>query len=315
MTPDDVVLPGSSISHLGGFMFSFAALGTGARTVVARTVDSAEILPLLREDRPTVLCMLPTALLKMLRDEGANREDFASLRLCRCGADKVPAGLSRQFTEMTGLIIDEGYGMTEVGLASLSPPSGLIKTGSVGPPCPGVTFSIRDDGSNEVAQGDEGRLFTRTPALMMGYWREPKLTAAAVTDGWINSGDMMRADEDGYLWFRGRKKQIIVHDGSNIAPQEVEEVLLDHQAVENAGVVGVDDFVHGENVMAFVSLKSGATSPTAQSLIRFARARIGYRAPGEIEFLDEMPLNPTGKVDRVTLKRIAAERHAHDAVS
>ncbi len=315
LTPDDVVLPGSSLSHVGGFMFSFAALSAGARTVVARTIDSAEILPLLREDRPTVLCMLPTALLKMLRDEGASREDFASLRMCRCGADKVPAKLSRQFTELTGLTIDEGYGMTEVGLASLNPPSGLIKTGSVGPPCPGVRFSIRDDDGNEVAQGDEGRLYTKTPALMVGYWREPEPTSAAVTDGWIDSGDIMRADEDGYLWFRGRKKQIIVHDGSNIAPQEVEEALLDHQAVENAGVVGIDDFVHGENVVAFVSLRSGATLPTAQSLIRFARARIGYRAPEEIEFLVEMPLNPTGKVDRVTLKRIAAERHAHVATS
>jgi acyl-coenzyme A synthetase/AMP-(fatty) acid ligase len=315
MTGDDVVLPGSSISHLGGFMFSFAALSSGARAVVAHTFDSGEILPLLRDDRPTVLCMLPTALLKMLRDEGARPEDFASLRLCRCGADKVPAELARQFTAITGLNIDEGYGMTEVGLASLNPPSGLIKLGSVGPACPGVTFSIRGENGEEVAHGEEGRLFTKTPALTAGYWGEPELTRETIADGWIDSGDLMRADEDSYLWFRGRKKQIIVHDGSNIAPQEVEEALLDHQAIESAGAVGVDDFVHGENVMAFVTLKEGATRPSAQSLIRFARARIGYRAPEEIEFLDEMPMNATGKVDRVTLKKLAAERHAHDAPS
>jgi long-chain acyl-CoA synthetase len=205
--------------------------------------------------------------------------------------------------------------MTEVGLASLNPPSGVIKIGSIGPPCPGVAFSIRDDNGKDVTQGEDGRLFTKTPALMSGNWGDETLTRETVSDGWIDSGDLMRADEDGYLWFRGRKKQIIVHDGSNIAPQEVEEALLDHQAIENVGVVGVDDFVHGENVMAFVTLKKGATRPSAQSLIRFARARIGYRAPEEIEFLDEMPMNATGKVDRVTLKGLAAERHAHDAPS
>jgi len=312
---DDIVLPGSSISHLGGFMFSFAALSTGARTVVAHTFDSGEILPLLRDDRPTVLCMLPTALLKMLTDAGVKSEDFASLRMCRCGADKVPAELARMFTSVTGLTIDEGYGMTEVGLASLNPPSGVIKLGSVGPPCPGVTFSIRDENGEEVPQGAEGRLFTRTPALMSGYWGDDDLTRETIQDGWIDSGDLMRVDEDGYLWFRGRKKQIIVHDGSNITPQEVEEALLDHHAVESAGAVGVDDFVHGENVVAFVTLKKGTTRPTAQSLIRFARARIGYRAPEEIEFLDEMPMNATGKVERVTLKRMAAERHAHDSAA
>ena len=120
----------------------------------------------------------------------------------------------------------------------------------------------------------------------------------------------MKADPDGYLHFCGRKKQIIVHDGSNIAPQEVEDALLDHEAVESAGVVGVHDLLHGENVRAYVTIREGATRPTAQALIEFARVRVGYKAPEEIEFLAEMPLNPTGKVDRVALKRMAAERHA-----
>ena len=141
---------------------------------------------------------------------------------------------------------------------------------------------------------------------MIGYWNRPDATAETIVDGWLDTGDVVSADADGYLWFRGRKKQIIIHDGSNICPQEVEESLLEHPAVAAAGVIGIHDLVHGENVRAYVELKPGvASSPTATELIQFSRARVGYKAPSEIVFLDSMPLNATGKVDRVALKQLA----------
>ncbi len=310
MTADDIVLPGSSISHLGGFMFSLAALAVGARAVVARSVLADEILPLLREDRPTVLCMLPSALFALVRDGATSREDFASIRLCRAGADKVPAELEREFTELTGHVIDEGYGCSEAGLIALNPPSGVIKAGSVGIACAGFTLSVRDDNGQDVPAGSDGNLWIKSPTVMAKYWNQPEATEAVLRDGWFDTGDLMRMDSDGYLWFRGRKKQIIVHDGSNIAPQEVEDALLDHPAVAGAGVVGVHDLLHGENVRAYITIRPGQTRPSIQELIRFARARIGYKAPEEIEVLDDMPLNPTGKVDRLKLKRLA-EDQAH----
>ena len=306
-TPADVVLPGSSLSHIGGFLFSFAALAAGARVVVARTFDPDEVLPLLREDRPTVLCMLPAALFSVVRDHGARRGDFSSLRLCRSGSDKVPIELEREFTDLTGLAIDEGYGCTETGLATLNPPSGIIKLGSIGRPIPGFTLSIRSEDGAELPPDSEGRLWIKSRSNMVGYWNRPDATEEVIKDGWLDSGDLMKADGDGYLWFCGRKKQIIVHDGSNICPQEVEGALLEHEAVASAGAVGIHDLVHGENVRAYITLKPGARRPTVQELIRFARARIGYKAPEQIVVLDEMPLNPTGKVDRVTLKRMAEE--------
>ncbi len=315
LTPSDIVLPGSSLSHIAGLSLAFAAFAVGARVVVARTFDGDELLPLLREDRPTVLMMLPAALFSVVRDHGATRADFASIRLCVSGGDKVSAELEREFTELTGLPIDEGYGMTEFGWSTINPPSGINKFGSIGTPNPGFVASVRNEAGDEVADGEEGRLWIRSPSNMMGYWNEAAATEATFRDGWLDTGDVMMADEDGYLWFRGRKKQIIVHDSSNICPQEVEEALLEHAAVDNAGVVGVHDLVHGENVRAYVTLKGDATRPTAQELIQFARARIGYKAPEEIEFLEEMPLNPTGKVDRVTLKRMAEERHAGEGPS
>jgi acyl-coenzyme A synthetase/AMP-(fatty) acid ligase len=120
----------------------------------------------------------------------------------------------------------------------------------------------------------------------------------------------MRVDESGYLWFCGRKKQIIIHDGSNICPQEVEEAVAEHTSIEAAGVIGVHDLVHGENVRAYVTLRDGAKRPTSAEIIHFARERVGYKAPDDIVILDEMPLNATGKVDRMTLKRMAEKQLA-----
>ncbi len=312
LTPQDVMLRGSSISHLAGFAHSFAALSVGARVLVARTFEGKELLPLLREERPTVLGMLPAALFSLVRDGGAVRNDFRSLRLCTSGADKVPAQLSREFTELTGLPINESYGMTEIGLIALSPPSGVPKLGSVGRPAPGMTLSIRDYDGNEARTGDRGTLWVKSPSTAIGYWKDPAATAATMSDGWFDSGDIMKADGDGYLYFCGRTKQIIVHDGSNIAPQEVEEALLDHAAVESAGVVGVHDPRHGESVCAYVTIREGTTRPTSEELIEFARARVGYKAPEKIVFLKEMPLNSVGKVDRAALKRLAAARDKAD---
>ena len=303
-TAHDIVLPGCSASHIGAFLLSFASLWAGARVLVARTFDGGELLPLLREHRPTVLVMLPAALITLVRDHAASRDDFASIRLCVSGGDKVSAELEREFTTLAGFPIEESYGMTEIGICNLNP-SGANKLGSVGTFNPGYQGSIRDEGGTELPTGAEGRLWISSPSNMVGYWNRPDATAETIRAGWLDTGDVMRADEDGYLWFCGRKKQIIIHDGSNICPQEVEEALLEHDAVESAGVVGIHDLVHGENVRAYITLKEGAARPSSQELIRFARARVGYKAPEEIVVLDDMPLNATGKVDRVALKRLA----------
>src|SRR5205823_4903732 len=308
----DVFLPGSSMSHLGSFLYSLTTLSVGGRVVVARTTDSHELLALLREHQPTVFSMLPAALAALVRDHDLQPHDFASLRLCRSAADKASTELLSEFAAAAGFPITEAYGMTEVGTATLNPPSGLNKPGSIGPPVCGYSISIRDDAGNSVSTGAVGRIFIRSRSRMAGYWNAPAATDEVVIDGWLDSGDLARADEDGYLWFYGRKKQIIVHDGSNITPLEVERALVEHPAIALAAVVGVHDTVHGENVRAYLTGLERAPRPSADELILFARARVGYKAPEEIVFLDDMPLNPTGKLDRVELKRRAEEElHPH----
>jgi acyl-coenzyme A synthetase/AMP-(fatty) acid ligase len=310
LTHDDVFLPGSSISHLGSFMWTLSSFSVGATALVARSFDAHEILTLLRAYRPTVMAMIPAALTALVHDHDVSAEDFASLRICRAGSDKVALQLEREFEALAALPIDEGYGMTEVGLATLNPPSGRIKQGSIGSPVPGFSLSLRDEEGSEVAPGQVGRAWIRTKSHALGYWENPEASASLLQGDWLDSGDLMRCDDEGYLWFFGRKKQIIVHDGSNISPFEVEGALTEHPAVKLAGVVGVVDEVHGENVRAYVELYEDQPRPTRQALIEFARERIGYRAPDEVVLLDDMPLNPTGKIDRVRLKQIAVD-HLH----
>jgi long-chain acyl-CoA synthetase len=306
----DIFLPGSSMSHIGSFLWTLATLSVGGKVVVARSTDAHELLPLLREQRPTVLAMIPAALSALIHDHDVRADDFSSLRLCRAGADKVSTELLAEFAEEAGFPIDEGYGMTEVGLATLNPPSGEIRPGSIGTPICGCTIALRNETGEPIGAGEVGRIWIRTPSRMLGYWQASDATEEVVIDGWLDSGDLARADEDGYLWFFGRKKQVIVHDGSNISPYEVEGALLEYPAVALAGAVGIHDAVHGENVRAYVTLREGAEAPSRADLIVFCRERIGYKAPEEIVFLDEMPLNPTGKIDRVRLKQMA-EDHLH----
>ena len=302
----DTFLPGASFSHVGGSLFALCTLASGGRLLIPRGSGGPEVLPLLRTYRPTVIWMLPAALIAFVRDHDASREDFTSVRLCTSGGDKVSAQLEREFSAIAGFLVDEGYGMTEIGAATLTPPGEEIRLGSVGKPCPGYELSIRDEEGEEVPAGTPGRLWVRSPANTIGYWENPAATAETIVDGWLDTGDVMRADEEAYFWFGGRKKQIIVHDGSNICPQEVEEAVCEHPAVEMAGVVGIHDLVHGGTVRAYVTLKSEATRPSSAELIEFARERVGYKSPEEIVFLDQMPLNATGKVDRVALKQTAA---------
>ena len=308
VTAADAVLPGGSLSHVGAMSTAMAALSRGARVVVAHSADGDELLPLMRQHRPSILVMLPAALIALQHDHAATGEDFGSLRLCITGGDKFPDNLEREFTALTGLPVHETYGMTENPDFLFNPPDSVVKAGSVGVVCPGYVASVRDEDGQEVAVGTDGRLWAKGSPVTMGYWDDPAATGAAFEDGWLDTGDVVRVDGDGYFWFLGRKKQIIVHDGSNISPQEVEDAVMAHPAVDNAGVVGVHDPAHGENVWAYVTIRNGVARPSSQDIIRRAREQVGYKAPEVIVFLDDIPLNATGKVDRATLKKWAAER-------
>lgn len=308
IVPDDILLPGSSISHIGGSMLSLAGLASGIRVDLAHSFDATELFPLLDKTRPTLMCMLPAALFALVNDHGANHHHFQSLRACFSGGDKVSPELEREFVQLAGIEIEEVYGMSEIGIATVNPLSGENKIGSIGKLAPGFEVLIRDSDGNEVPVGTPGRLWVKSLCNMVGYWNRPDATKETIVEGWLDTGDVVRVDDDEYFWFEGRQKQIIVHDGSNICPQEVEESLVEHPAVSAAGVVGVHNLLHGENVRAYITLFHDVDRPTIADLIEFSRKHVGYKAPEEIIVLDEMPLNATGKIDRVTLRLMAQQQ-------
>jgi long-chain acyl-CoA synthetase len=198
--------------------------------------------------------------------------------------------------------IRQGYGLTETAAVISSNPIGRERPGSVGLPIPGTEVRILDDEGNEVAPGEVGEICARSPGVMKGYWGAPEITSDALRDGWLHTGDMGYRDDDGYLYIVDRKKDLIIRGGFNVYPRDIEDALVEHSAVQTAGVVGRPDPRHGEEVVAFVALHPGL-DVTGEQLVDWARERIGgYKYPREVLIVDAVPLTPVGKVDRKALR-------------
>jgi long-chain acyl-CoA synthetase len=279
-------------------------LYAGGSVVLLERFTPADYLAALR--RPpakTFLALIPCALHQVVHDPGARREDFAGLRLCVSGGDRVPAELHHAFLRLTGLELSEQCGMTETGMYALTPPFGRKKPGSVGLPFYGVQVCLVDAEGKDMRAGQVGEVIVRSPLMMDGYWNDSAQTRKTLRDGWCRTGDLARFDEDGYLWHVGRKKNIIVHDGANVSPAEVEDALLGHPAVAEACAVGVTDAVHGQNVHVFVTLREGTAVPAAAELRQFAEGRLSQpMVPEEIHVVAELARTGAGKIDRERLQ-------------
>jgi long-chain acyl-CoA synthetase len=275
-------------------------LHAGGGVVLLEKFTPANYLAALRQPPPkTFLALSPNALHQVVHAADVRREDFAGVRLCISGGDRVPLELHRAFHALTGLELSEQCGMTETGMYALTPPFGRKKPGSIGLPFSGAQVCLVDDKGEDVPAGQAGEVVVRSPLMMDGYWNDSAQTRKALRDGWCRTGDLARFDEDGYLWFLGRRKNIIVHDGANVSPLEVEDALLAHPAVAEACVVGAADPVHGQNVHAFVTLRPGAAVPSEEELRQFAEARLSRpMAPERVCVVAELPRTGTGKIDR-----------------
>jgi acyl-CoA synthetase (AMP-forming)/AMP-acid ligase II len=218
----------------------------------------------------------------------------------------VPLELHHRFQQVTGFEVTELYGMTEALSCITNPPFGAKRPGSIGLPAAQNRLRIVDEQGQDVQVNETGELLVQSPAIMVGYWNDPEATASTLRQGWLYTGDLARQDVDGWYWFVGRKKEIIIRGGSNISPLEIEEVLDAHPAVHLSCVVGVPDRRLGQTAAAYVALRSDVSpKPTAEELRQYVADRIAaYKVPERITIREELPLSPTGKVDR---KRLHAE--------
>jgi len=179
----------------------------------------------------------------------------------------------------------------------------LRKLGSVGRPIPTIQYRIVDDAMNDLAPGEVGEIVYRGPTVTQGYWRKPKETAEAFAGGWFHSGDLVKQDDEGFVWVVDRKKDMIISGGENIYSPEVERVLAEHPAVMEVAIIGVPDEVWGESVKAVVALKPDA-SATEEELIEHCRAHLArFKCPRTVDVVEALPRNPTGKILKRELRR------------
>jgi long-chain acyl-CoA synthetase len=230
--------------------------------------------------------------------------DLSAVRFAISGGAPLPVEILRRFEERYGVIVYEGYGLTEAApVLTENPLYGPRKAGSVGKPLPGVELRVVDTDGREVPVGVVGEIIARGGNIMQGYLNRPDATAEVLKDGWLYTGDLGRRDADGYFYIVDRKKDLIIVGGLNVYPREVEEVMVTHPAVADAAVIGLPDATRGEAPKAYVVLKPGATC-SRQELLRFLRERLApFKIPREVEFCEALPRTISGKVLRHQLKR------------
>ncbi len=296
-----VTLP---LSHAYGLLVTVSALhGEEAGfAVLLRWFGATEFLEQVQEHALQQSSLVPT-MIQMLLACPLEDYDLSSLQSITSGGAPLPPAAESELTRrVPGLWVRQGYGMTETAALISSSPHGLERVGSVGVPVPGTEVEIRDQDGEVVAPGELGEVCVRSPGVMRGYWRAPEATATAIRDGWLHTGDVGYLDAARRLFIVDRIKDLIIRGGFNVYPRDVEDALTEHPQVRMAGVVGVPNERHGEEVVAFVALEAGAQLSPAE-IVEWARERIGgYKYPREVTVVDAVPLTPVGKIDRKALR-------------
>jgi len=195
--------------------------------VLVPAFDAAVVLDCIERFRCSFTFGLPSMVQLLLEEQARRPREIRFLRTFLAGGDSVPLSTQERFQSLFGIPLREGYGMTETGPSVFNPPD-AIRSGSLGKALDGVDVRVVDSNGKDASDGQIGEIAVRSPASFVGYWDDPVATREALRDGWLRTGDLARRDADGYLWFEGRKKEIIVRDGLNISPQEVEEAIYDH---------------------------------------------------------------------------------------
>jgi long-chain acyl-CoA synthetase len=294
------------LSHAYGMIISVASMHATEpqHSVLMRWFDPKAFLKLAAEQHVQYGAVVP-AMLQMLLAEPLESHALPDLAYLTCGA----APLDREVLEelerrMPGVQILEGYGLTETSAVTTFNPPGRRRIGSVGLPLPGYTITIRDASGEPMEVGDVGEVCVSGESLMLGYWgeHEPDPDDTVLVGDELRTGDIGCVDDDGYVYIVDRKKDLIIRGGFNVFPRDVEDALDRHPDVVMSGVVGRPEPRIGEEVVAFVQLKTGATA-TADELIEWARDRVGrVKYPREIRFVDEIPVTSVLKLDRKALR-------------
>ena len=264
------------------------------------------VLKLIRDTRPTVMPGVPTL---VQRDPQLTRSSSRAISN-RCAtaslaARRLPLELKRNFEKDAGVMLVEGYGLSETSpIATCNPPAGPVKEGSIGLPMPGTILSLRslDDPAQEVPLGEKGEICIAGPQVMKGYWNKPEETKAAFVGEFFRTGDVATMDDEGFTYIVDRIKDLIICSGYNVYPRRIEEAIYQHPAVEEVTVIGIPDDYRGEAPKAFIKLREGQTV-TKADMLKFLEPKLSkIEMPSQIEFRDELPKTMVGKLSKKELR-------------
>jgi acyl-CoA synthetase (AMP-forming)/AMP-acid ligase II len=303
--------------HVGGYAILVNHLRAGTVGIL-RSYDNETFLRLVQEWRVTQTGLAPAMIAFLLRHPGIDDHDLGTLEAIGYGASAIPAEVLRRGLERLDCDFYQGMGMTELGgnvlhfgrAAHRRAAAGETHLlAAAGRPMDLADVRVVDEAFRDVPVGETGEMVVRGDQVMTGYWREPELTESSFRDGWFRTGDLVRQDEEGFVYIVDRMTDMIITGGENVASREVEEAIHHHPAVAEAAVVGVPDPSWGELVCAVVALRPGERA-TAEEITAVCRDRLGgYKVPKRIEFVAELPRNVAGKIlKREVRDRLAAPR-------
>jgi fatty-acyl-CoA synthase len=295
--------------HTGGWnVLTTPFLHRGAKVVFLKKFDADQILQVSADEKCTLLFGVPTTMEMMARSPLFKSADLSSLRYAIVGGEPMPVDLIRVWDQKK-IPIRQGYGLTEFGpnVFSLNEEDAIRKIGSIGYPNFYIDIQIVGDHGRPVARGEVGELILRGPMMMTGYWKNPKATAETIRDGWFYTGDLVRQDEDGFVYVVGRKKDMFISGGENVYPPEVEQVLRQMGQIREVAVIGVADPKWGEVGKAFIVKRQDVTVEEIQAHCLKNLAK--YKIPKHFAFIQELPKGDSGKILKRKLQESAPSEH------
>lgn len=292
--------------HTGGWNVLLTPfIHHGAFTLLISSFDADLVLEMLDLEHATVWWAVPTMLKMMAESPVFDKVKLSNLRYLVVGGESMPVPLIEKWHDK-GVLIRQGYGLTEVGpnVTSLDHQDATRKKGSIGTMNFYYDARLVDTNMKDVAPGETGELILSGPTVTPGYWKNPDETKKALEDGWFHTGDLMIRDKEGYYFVMDRIKNMYISGGENVYPAEVEHILGKHPAVNDVAIVGVPDEKWGETGKAYIVLEPG-DKLTEQQVIDYCRERLAkYKVPKQIVFVEELPQNDAGKIDRKKLKEM-----------
>lgn len=310
--PDEVVMVQCPLHHQGGMSWLLSVIATGAQLVFCDVFDPVDILKQIQDYKISYLLLLPPVTYLRLYDVPNIMEfDLTSVKLVQMSAGGTsPEIILKTYQVFPNCEVNYGWGQTESGAGTNIVLTREIarnypeKTKSIGRAMPLIELRIVDEHGRDVQVGEVGECIARGPSIMSGYYNQPELTAKALKDGWVYTGDMFRQDEDGYYFLMDRKKDMIKTGGENVFAQEVEGVIRSHSCIQDCAVIGVPDPVFGEAIMAVIKLRTGYTV-TAEEIQELCKSQLSsYKKPRYIDFVDHFPVDSAGKIQKFRLREI-----------